>query len=453
MVKYKRYTHYRDSGIEWIGELPEGWDIKKLKYISNVQLSNVDKKSVDGELPVHLCNYVDVYYNNTISDDLDFMQATAKSEQIKRFKLRKNDVLITKDSESPNDIAIPAWVQKDFEDVLCGYHLAHIRPFGTMNGRYLFYCFDSIRIREQYYTLANGVTRFGLSKDDINSALFYVPKIDEQKQIANFLDQKTAEIDSLIADKEKLIALLEEQRQAIITEAVTKGLNPDVKMKDSGVEWIGEIPENWGIGGLTKYVSSIVDYRGKTPEKVDEGIFLVTAKNIKMGKIDYSLSQEFVKPDEYENIMRRGLPEIGDVVFTTEAPLGEVANIDRTDIALAQRVIKFRGAEDVLNNYYLKYWMLSHGFQNNLQTFATGSTATGIKASKLSQLLILLPTYDEQVQIVNFLDQRTAEIDELISNIETQINKLKEYRQSLIFEAVTGKIDVRDVAVEVTATA
>ncbi|MGN7472395.1 restriction endonuclease subunit S [Brevibacillus sp. SAFN-007a] len=207
--------------------------------------------------------------------------------------------------------------------------------------------------------------------------------------------------------------------------------------EDSGVEWIGEVPKGWGTGGLTKYVSSIVDYRGKTPEKVDEGVFLVTAKNIKMGKIDYSLSQEYVRSDEYEIIMRRGIPDIGDVVFTTEAPLGEVANIDRTDIALAQRIIKFRGIDNVLNNYYLKYWMLSKGFQDNLQTFATGSTATGIKASKLSKLLVLLPTYNEQTQIANFLDLKTAEIDSLIADKEKLIALLEEQRQAIITEVVT----------------
>lgn len=219
------------------------------------------------------------------------------------------------------------------------------------------------------------------------------------------------------------------------------------RYKDSGVEWIGEIPEHWEVCGFTKYISSIIDYRGKTPEKVDEGVFLVTAKNIKNGRIDYSLSQEYVKSEEYEQIMRRGLPEIGDVVFTTEAPLGEVANVDRTDVAFAQRVIKFRGKVEKLDNYYLKYWIMSHGFQHDLQSYATGSTATGIKASKLSKLIILLPRLEEQKAIVNFLDQKTAEIDDLIFDIYTQIQKLKEYRQSLISEAVTGKIDVRDYVV------
>lgn len=224
------------------------------------------------------------------------------------------------------------------------------------------------------------------------------------------------------------------------------------KYKDSGIEWLGIIPVEWNVGGFTKYISSIVDYRGKTPTKVDEGVFLVTAKNIKNGKIDYSLSQEYVKTKEYNEIMRRGLPNVGDVVFTTEAPLGEVANIDRTDIALAQRIIKFQGKVNELDNYYLKYWMMSSMFQQNLQSYGTGSTATGIKSSKLSQLIALLPSFKEQQQIASFLEQKTSEIDLLIADKERLIILLEEKRQTIITEVVTKglspNIKMKDSGVE-----
>lgn len=164
------------------------------------------------------------------------------------------------------------------------------------------------------------------------------------------------------------------------------------EMKDSGVEWIGKIPKDWEIVPLTKQLDSIVDYRGKTPEKTEEGTFLVTAKNIKDGKICYELSKEYVREADYEEIMHRGIPQIGDILFTTEAPLGQVANVDRTDIALAQRIIKFRALSTV-NNYYLKYWMLNEGFQQFLHSLSTGSTATGIKSSKLFLLPLVRPKY------------------------------------------------------------
>ncbi|WP_270813377.1 restriction endonuclease subunit S [Exiguobacterium sp. CinTr1] len=205
----------------------------------------------------------------------------------------------------------------------------------------------------------------------------------------------------------------------------------------TGLDWIPKLPKGWKIGGLTKFLDIIVDYRGKTPEKVEKGVFLVTAKNIKQGQINYDLSREYINVDDYEEVMRRGKPEIGDVLFTTEAPLGEVANVDREDIALAQRIIKFRALPGILDNYYLKYWILSHPFQSNLKTFATGSTAEGIKASKLSSLQVILPTISEQKKIVGFLDKKILEIDHLIRKKNNLINLLEQQRQSIITEAVT----------------
>lgn len=212
------------------------------------------------------------------------------------------------------------------------------------------------------------------------------------------------------------------------------------EMKDSGVEWIGKIPKDWEIVPLTKQLDSIVDYRGKTPEKTEEGTFLVTAKNIKDGKICYELSKEYVREADYEEIMHRGIPQIGDILFTTEAPLGQVANVDRTDIALAQRIIKFRALSTV-NNYYLKYWMLNEGFQQFLHSLSTGSTATGIKSSKLFLLPLVRPNIEQQNKIVEYLDAKCSKIDEIVEKQNVIIEKLEEYKLSIITEAVTSGIN------------
>ena len=271
-----------------------------------------------------------------------------------------------------------------------------------------------------------------------------IPTYQEQTQIVNFLDHKTQQIDELIRIKERRIELLQAQRTTLINQAVTKGLDRNVEMKPSGVEWIGVIPAHWNAVPLTKYLESIIDYRGRTPEKTEDGRFLITAKNIRDGQIDYEISQEFTSENEYQRIMTRGIPQIGDVLFTTEAPLGEVANVDDVSIALAQRIIKFRPKPDFLNPYFLKYWILSYSFQSDLQRYATGSTAKGIKASKLCLLKLNLPPLKEQKQIASFLDCKTQQIDELIAAEHRKIELLKEYRQSLISEVVTGKIDVRN---------
>ena len=213
------------------------------------------------------------------------------------------------------------------------------------------------------------------------------------------------------------------------------------EMKDSGIEWIGDIPDTWTIKRMLYCLDSVVDYRGKTPEKVDEGILLVTAKNIKDGKIDYEISREYVREELYDEIMHRGKLKIGDVLFTTEAPLGEVANVDSTDFALAQRVIKFRADDTKLDNYYLKYCLMAPNTQQFLQMLSSGSTAAGIKASKLPLIKIPLPDIDIQRKIVSFLNDVCLNIDKTASDIQHQIELLQEYKQSVITEAVTKGLD------------
>ena len=450
MIKYKRYERYKDSGVEWIGEIPEHWEVGRLKSSIKSCRNGIWGDEPQGDNDDVACIRVaDFNRTNMEIEVTDLTIRNVPASKQKMYLLKHGDLLIEKSGGGEKQPVgfvtifnhnIPAV----YANFIAKMELVEEKAYSGFY-KYVHSAMYSVRLNVRSIKQTTGIQNLDTNYYFEESVIY--PPLNEQKSIANFLDQKTAEIDGLIADKEKLIELLQEKRQAIITEAVTKGLNPNVRMKDSGIEWIGEIPEHWEVCGFTKYISSIIDYRGKTPEKVDEGVFLVTAKNIKNGRIDYSLSQEYVKSEEYEQIMRRGLPEIGDVVFTTEAPLGEVANVDRTDVAFAQRVIKFRGKVEKLDNYYLKYWIMSHGFQHDLQSYATGSTATGIKASKLSKLIILLPRLEEQKAIVNFLDQKTAEIDDLIFDIYTQIQKLKEYRQSLISEAVTGKIDVRDYVV------
>lgn len=268
-----------------------------------------------------------------------------------------------------------------------------------------------------------------------------MPALAVQKRIATFLDEKTAQIDGLIARKQALLERLAEKRQAIITEAVTKGLNPAAPMKDSGIDWLGHIPAHWEVRGLTKCTTRI-DYRGATPEKSASGVFLVTAKNIKNGQIDYTLSEEFIPEDDYEYVMRRGKPSLGDVLFTTEAPLGEIATIDRTDVALAQRVIKFSSSVEELNNYYLALWMQASPFQYDLQSRATGSTALGIKASKIVELRCLIPPEHEQMAIVAHVQAAQVAIDTTKRQIMKSIAALSEYRAATVTNAVTGQLEI-----------
>lgn len=211
----------KDSGVEWIGEMPEHWKVRKIKNVADIYSSNVDKKSVVGELDVQLCNYVDIYYNDEITRDLNFMKATAKPEQIEKFTLQKNDVIITKDSESPIDIAIPSWVSENLEGIICGYHLALLRSDKSkLNGQFLYYSLESEVIREQFYSRANGVTRFGLGKDAIKNGIITCPPLIEQIEISKYLYKMNKQVKSMKIEVQNQILKLKEYRQSLIYEAV-----------------------------------------------------------------------------------------------------------------------------------------------------------------------------------------------------------------------------------------
>jgi type I restriction enzyme S subunit len=212
----------KDSGIEWLGQIPAHWRVRRLKTIASVQLSNVDKKSLEGQEPVKLCNYTDIYYHKQITNKIEFMRATATSEQVRRFTLTPGDVLITKDSESWTDIAVPAVIAEELPGVICGYHLALIRPYlDAVDGRFLAHAFSSIGPRDQFQIAANGITRYGLTGDAIRSSLFGLPLLAEQQAIAFFLDRETAKIDSLVIKIREAIDRLKEYRTALISATVT----------------------------------------------------------------------------------------------------------------------------------------------------------------------------------------------------------------------------------------
>jgi len=425
--RYKAYPEYKDSGITWTGKVPSHWTLVRFKHVLAEK-----KKTSNPSLPAGSISFGEVVYKNdeTISPETKASyQEVLKGEFLVNPLNMNYDLLSLRTALSSIDVVVST-----------GYIV--LRSNARLNPRYARWLLQEFDVAHMK-TLGSGV-RQTINYTDIGNSFFFEVPESEQKQIAKFLDHETGKIDALIKKQQALIALLQEKRQAVISHAVTKGLNPHAKMKDSGVEWLGDVPEHWTVAGLKKYLNRIVDYRGKTPTKVDEGVFLVTARNIKNGRIDYDASQEYIPNSEYESVMSRGKPKVGDLLFTTEAPLGEVAQIDREDIALAQRIVKFRAQPRYLKNDYLKYLIQSDQFQHSLSMYASGSTAPGIKAERFVYLRILLPPLDEQASIVRHIEEVKAKLDSLQECADQQANILKERRTALISAAVTGKIDVRD---------
>ena len=448
---YKRYAAYKDSGVEWLGEIPAGWEVKRLKEIATIQMSNVDKKSVEGEQPVELCNYTDVYYRDRISSDIDFMKATAPREQIRRFALRAGDVLITKDSESWTDIAVPAVVDEDLPNVLCGYHLAHIRPLPAVYGPYLARAISAVGPRDQFRVAANGVTRFAIGTDAITTAVFAIPTVAEQRAIAAFLDRETARIDALVAKKARLIELLQERRTALITRAVTKGLDPAVPNKDSGVDWLGDVPAHWGVVPLKRHLTSVE--QGWSPLAENRIADAEEWAVLKVGCVNggrFDETENKALPSTFDPIPALEI-RVGDVLVSranTRELLGSAALVEsvRPQLLLCDKLYRLSVRSHSLNAAYLVIVLASHASRYQMEIEATGASSSmqNIAQETVRELLVTIPPMHEQLDIVAGVNRETVRLDALIAKVRYAITHLHELRTALIGAAVTGKIDVRE---------
>ena len=443
------YPKYKPSGVEWLGGVPEHWEVKRLKYSASIN----DEALPDTTRPDFPMSYVDIGSVDSIRgivlvEDMVFEDAPSRARRV----VRNGDTIV---STVRTYLRAIAPVHHPSANTIVSTGFAVVRPRRIFPG-FLSYALREHGLVEGIVARSVGVSYPALNAPEIGMLPIPLPTGDEQRAIADFLDRETAKIDTLVAKKQTLIERLKEKRTALISRTVIRGLPPDAarqadlnphpKLKPSGIKWIREVPERWEVLPFTKYVSDKSDYRGKTPEKTQEGVFLVTAKNVRMGFIDYESSQEYVAEEEYDEIMRRGRPKKGDILFTTEAPLGNIALIDREDIALAQRIIRFRMNADYFCSRFPLYGMMSDHFQAQLQSLSTGSTAEGLKASKLPILRILVPPVEEQRVIVNFLDRALAKMDQMTTKVQAAIERLQEYRTGLVTAAVTGKIDVQSVA-------
>ena len=442
--RFRRYPAYRDSGIKWLGEIPSHWNLKRLKNVASVRLSNVDKHSKEGQVSVKLCNYVDVYYNDLITADLGLMNATATPKQVQRFLLRIGDVLITKDSESPYDIAVPAVVAENLTGVVCGYHLALIRPRPGLDGRFLARQFSAIGTRDQFHIAANGITRFGIGGDAIRCGLFPIAPTKEQRAIAAFLDQETAKIDGLVERKKRLIELLQEKRTALITRTVTRGLDPDVPMKDSGIAWLGEIPMHWEVRRWRYCCQVREGLVAPDGEQFRERV-LIAPNHVESGT---GRILDIETADQQGAISGKYLVGPGEIIYSKIRPALNKVCISAGNWLCSADMYPVSIIESRLQTGFLFYFMLSKPFVQLMVDESMRVAMPKVNRDKLAACPLLIPDIGEQLALAGFLDCETAKIDALIAKIRKAIDFLNEFRTALIFAAVTGKIDVRTAYTE-----
>ena len=240
----------KPSSVEWLGDVPVHWEVRRLQTVAEMRVSNVDKHTKEDEFPVRLCNYVDVYKNDRITQEMSFMRATASRDEIERFRLKQDDVLITKDSEAWDDIGVPALVTEPADDLISGYHLALLRPLKQMLGAYLAWTLQSKAIAYQFHVEAKGVTRYGLTHAGIQSVNLPLPPLFEQTAIVRYLDKATADIDTAISRTHRQIELLQEYRTRLIADVVTGKL--DVRGAAANLPGVVNAPEPPETDGRSK---------------------------------------------------------------------------------------------------------------------------------------------------------------------------------------------------------
>ena len=437
----------KDSGIEWIGEIPQNWDVPPLKSkysfgkgltITKADLSD-DGAKVISYGQIHSKENTGVSVRDVLIRHLPWDHSSISETA----KTTAGDLIFADTSEDIEGCGNCVYIDKD-DSIYAGYHTLILRPKSSKLGRYYAYLFASDAWRSQVRANVFGVKVFSITQGVLKNTILLEPPEDEQERIVDFLDKKSAEIDALIAAKEKSNALLKERRQSIIYEAVTKGIDPTVPMKDSSIEWIGEIPEKWDTWRM-KHLSIAPLQYGANATGVDYNPELpryVRITDISSdGKLYTDESQSLP-----ENIAKDYMLEPGDILFARSGATAGKSFYYEEDYGrccFAGYLIRFRPDNRKAVSKFLYYYTLTQAYEQWTQQIFIQATIQNISAEKYNNLIFAIPpTLNEQKMIVSHLDTECGKLDKIIQNNESTIQKLKEYRQSLIYEVVTGKIEV-----------
>lgn len=442
---FKKYDAYKDSGVEWLGEIPSDWDINSLKRSIEGCVNGLwgaDPKANNEDIVV--LRVADFDRNKLVIDNSKLTFRNIKKSEIGNRLLKKGDLLIEKSGGGDKTLVGCVVIFNENYKALTSNFVAKMTPKSNVNSYFLNYFFASLYANNINYLSIKQTT--GIQNLDTNSYLnekLALPSLHEQEAIVSFLNQKTSEIDQAIAIKEQQIALLNERKQIVIQKAVTQGLDPNVVMKDSGVEWIGKIPEHWLYEPIKYSLKGIVDCEHKTAPFVDEKeFFVIRTSNVKNGKLVYD-DAKYTHEKGYNEWTRRGVPTPGDVLLTREAPAGEACLVPSNQkICLGQRMVWLKINNERVLSQFILYLIYSNVVRTYIDFLSAGSTVLHFNMADIKNIPVLIPPLVEQKSIIQYLDKIESDINHSIEIIKLQIAKLKEYKTTLINDAVTGKIKV-----------
>ena len=427
-MKYKKYPRYKDSGIDWLGEIPSEWKCVKTAYFFKAAMGQTILKEDledDGIYPVYSATMEDKFFGY-INNPLVI--------------LNKDDLVIPARGNSIGNVKLVTEKSTTTQTTIYCKQITN-----ATNANFIYYYMNGLK-DNLFYFVQTAIPQITVSEVISNPLL--VPSIKEQQQIANFLDKATAKIDTLIEKQTKQIELLKEKRQAVISHAVTKGINPNVPMKDSGVEWLGVIPEHWEVkklGLITSKIGSGKTPRGGSEVYSDSGILFLRSQNIYDDGL--FLDEVVYISEEINNEMLNTQIKDGDILLNvTGGSIGRTclipSNFQKANVNQHVCIIRLNTKEDRL---FISYLMKSALIKSQIDGIQNGAAREGLNFEQISGFKIVLPPKNEQNEIANYLDDKTSKIDTLIEKSKKSIELLKEKRTALISACVTGKIDVREL--------
>jgi type I restriction enzyme S subunit len=444
----KKYSSYKPSGEDYIGDIPKNWECIRLGMLGVFSSSGIDKKTNDNETSVRMVNYTDIIqsrkYNPIQTGEKEYMVVSTPVSKLNEHRLIKGDMVFIPSSETKEDLGYSSLIDFEENDIVYSYHILRFRTHKNIHHYFKKYLINHHSVLNQFSRESKGTTRQIIGRNVFNNVRVVLPPLQEQEQIVKYLDEKTNIIDKLISTKQRKVELLKEQRTTLINQVITKGLNLNVKMKDSGVEWIGEIPESWVISKLGFYSTKIGS--GSTPRGGSEiyeysGVPFIRSQNVHFDGLRLD-NVSFINI-ETQNSMNGSKVVKKDVLLNiTGGSIGRCCVVEvEIEMNVNQHVSIIRTTNSLLN-YYLNYTLSSDIGQSQVIFNLTGGNREGLTIEGIRNFRITIPPIIEQQEIVDYLDKHTKEIDDLVSMEKNKIELLKEYRQSLISEVITGKIKV-----------
>ena len=439
----KTHQDYKLSPVESLGEIPVHWDAMRLGNIGRFSKGSGGSKQDEVSDGIPCIRYGDLYasYDHHIEFSRSFVTEASAFEYT---PIRSGDVLFAGSGETIEEIGKSA-VNLIEGPVCCGGDVILWRPSIAIDARFCGYALDCYYSQFQKSCMGKGITIMHIYSKALKYLYIGLPPLSEQASIVRYLDHVSRRLRRYVRAKERLIGLLEEEKQAIINQAVTRGLDPSVRLKASGVEWLGDVPEHWEVRRLKRVLHRLIDCEHKTAPAVSTSSYRVVRTSAVRGG-SLSIAGTYCTSERAFAVWtRRGNLEPGDVIFTREAPAGEACVVPKNlNLCLGQRTVLMKVDRNAYDPHFLVHMLYAGPPHDEIELASRGSTVPHFNVEDIGVLPVLTPPVPEQTAIVRYLDRETTDIDAAITRARRQVELVQEYRTRLIADVVTGKLDVRE---------